>query len=289
MAGPLSALDGQSKSGSGHTYTIDANLVYPYNLGDTSDGSGYFVMFDTIERKTATLDSKAPEGESTDKVVKTGSISLYMPTAPQVQYGTQWSAGDIGAAGAAALAAFENGDDATKEAAATYLKTGVGTYANKALELAAGAVNTDTGKNALNFSRKAVKNNEARMLFQGVDFRQFTFEYTFSPKNMKETENVKKILNTFKKNMLPKRQSNFNLLTYPNEFQIEYFAENGPNEYLHKFKPSALVNMSINYGPNGSFATFMNGAPVEMTVTLTFQELTFLTQEDIEGEGDFNF
>jgi hypothetical protein len=116
------------------------------------------------------------------------------------------------------------------------------------------------------------------VLFESVDYRSFNFSYRFFPKNERETNRVKNIIDLFKINMLPEITSEKLFYIYPSEFDIEYFYKDSPNRYLHKFARCALVNMEVDYGGD-QFVTFQDGSPVEIGLTLTFRELEQLTSE----------
>ena len=57
---------------------------------------------------------------------------------------------------------------------------------------------------------------------------------------------------------------------------------------LNRIKECALLNMSVNYTPNNNYATFDNGAPTSIELTLAFKELDPVFNDDyngIEGVG----
>lgn len=120
------------------------------------------------------------------------------------------------------------------------------------------------------------------VLFESVDYRTFQFSYRFLPKTSSETEKVKDIIETFKKHMHPEITSSKLFYIYPSEFDIKYFHKNKENEYLHKFARCALTDMVVDYGGD-QFVTFSNGAPVEIGMTLKFQELEQMTSERIQN------
>jgi hypothetical protein len=73
-------------------------------------------------------------------------------------------------------------------------------------------------------------------------------------------------------------------LSYPAEFNIEYhYRENGRNTYLPQISSCALTNLKIEYG-GSDFVTFKgtNGAPAEISLSLSFTELEVLTDERVE-------
>ena len=56
------------------------------------------------------------------------------------------------------------------------------------------------------------------------------------------------------------------------------------NNYLHKFARCALTDMVVDYGGD-QFVTFPDGAPIEIGMSLKFQELEQMTSEGITKYG----
>ena len=78
-------------------------------------------------------------------------------------------------------------------------------------------------------------------------------------------------------------QSRF--LTLPSEFDIHYMyiakdGTNSENDYYNKISTCVLTNVSTNYTPNG-VRSFSDGAPTQITMSLTFKETTTLTKDRI--------
>jgi hypothetical protein len=122
------------------------------------------------------------------------------------------------------------------------------------------------------------------VLFESVDYRTFQFSYRFFPKNDSETQKIQKIIKTFKEHMHPELTSDKMFYVYPSEFDIQYFYKDSPNDYLHKFARCALTDMSVEYGGD-QFVTFQDGSPVEISMSLTFQELEQMTSEGVQKNG----
>jgi hypothetical protein len=118
------------------------------------------------------------------------------------------------------------------------------------------------------------------VLFESVDYRSFQFSYKFFPKDKNETEKVENIIRTFKQHMHPELTENKMFYIYPSEFDIEYFYKDKINPHIHRFARCALTNMSVEYGGE-QFVTFEDGSPVEINMSLTFQELEQMTSEGI--------
>lgn len=129
-------------------------------------------------------------------------------------------------------------------------------------------------------------NAKAEMLFQGVDFNTFNFDYNFVPKSETEAKKVLEIIRTFRHHMLPEYLDELNYLyIYPSEFDIRYYRGTEENQHLEKHFTAVLTNMQIDYTSNGQFTTFANGMPTHIHVTLSFKELTKPTKETSPANG----
>ncbi|CZR75367.1 hypothetical protein CDFC105_03946 [Clostridioides difficile] len=51
--------------------------------------------------------------------------------------------------------------------------------------------------------------------------------------------------------------------------------------YLPRFKMCAITNMDVNYTPDGAYATYKDGQPVAIGLSLSFQETKICFAEDI--------
>jgi len=126
-----------------------------------------------------------------------------------------------------------------------------------------------------------VKTNPFReVFFEGVDYRNFNFRYKFMPKDTNESKAVYSIIETFKQHMHPELSNNGYFYIYPSEFEIRYYYRNRENPYFNKISQCALTDMAIDYGGD-QFATFADGSPSEINITLSFRELELMTRESI--------
>lgn len=122
-------------------------------------------------------------------------------------------------------------------------------------------------------------------LFKDVKRREFSFSYTFIPRNEHELHSVYKILQILKYYSHPKRsEGSGRFLDYPAEFQISFVMPNGKlNEYLPIIHKCVLTNIKVRYGEDAVFSTIevdKGGAPpTKLEVELTFSELEILTRE----------
>ena len=146
------------------------------------------------------------------------------------------------------------------------------------------------GKQALQRGQGMVVNPNMELLFGGPAMRDFSFAFKLSPRSMKESETVVKIIKFFKQGMAPIRsQSNF-FLKAPHTFNLEY-KQGGPSgrlqPYLNKFKECALKSCTVQYTPDGNYNTFTDGVMTSYSMQLQFAELEPIFNDDY-GSGSFD-
>ena len=125
-----------------------------------------------------------------------------------------------------------------------------------------------------------ILNPNMELLFNGVTLRTFRFSFKMSPRDDKESEQIKYIMRSLKQNMAAKSGTTF--LSAPNIFGLRYKKGNDNHPFLHKFKPCALTDMAVNYTGENVYATYHDGTPVSMTMDLTFKELVPIYDNDYE-------
>ena len=139
----------------------------------------------------------------------------------------------------------------------------------------------------------AVVNPNLELLFKGPSLRPFNFSFQMGARNEQESLEIMKILRFFKQGGSPQRTSAQYLVKAPHTFQIEYLhrSEDGAqNKYLNKIKECALLSVGVNYTPNNNYATFKNGAPVAVELSLSFKELEPVFNDEYgPGDGDVGF
>lgn len=157
---------------------------------------------------------------------------------------------------------------------------------------AAAAVQAAFGQGDLNqtISRATgmVFNQNVELLFNGVMMRPaFQFSFDLTPRSKEESDRIKDIIRTFKLNMTPsKGKSDVNgnglFIKAPKVFKLEYMSGNQQHPYLHRFKPCALTQMSVDYTGSGQYSTYPDATPVHMKMILQFQELSPIYSENYE-------
>jgi len=129
-----------------------------------------------------------------------------------------------------------------------------------------------------------ILNPNMELLFNGVTLRTFRFSFKMTPRDSKESEQVRLIIRSLKRNMAAKGSSG-TFLSSPNVFDLVYRQGNNNHKFLHKFKPAALTDMSINYTGENVYATYHDGTPISMVMDLTFKELVPIYENDYGQPG----
>ena len=126
------------------------------------------------------------------------------------------------------------------------------------------------------------------VFFNSMNVRTFQYNFNFAPRNEDETLEIQQIIQLFRFHMAPELQErNSRYLTLPSEFDIHYMykAADGnsyENDYYNRIGTCVLENVSTNYTPNG-VKSFGDGAPTQITMSLTFRETEVLTKEKINA------
>ena len=134
-----------------------------------------------------------------------------------------------------------------------------------------------------------ILNSNKELLFEGVNIRQFPFNITFTPRSSIEASAVRQIIRKLKQSMAPKRGSTTVasasggwLIQAPDAFILEYRRGKDIHPFLNKFKPTVLTSMSVNYTGAGTYASYADGNPVSLQMSLVFKELNPIYAEDYD-------
>ena len=142
------------------------------------------------------------------------------------------------------------------------------------------------GANVVGRATGQVLNQNLELLFKGPRLRQFSFNFTFTPRSDTEAVTVKEIIRFFKISMAPQLESQRLFLYTPNIFQLKYIHNSGGDHpFMNHFKPCALTNFSANYTPGNSYMTYKDGSMTQYQVAMTFSELEPIYQNDHDGVG----
>lgn len=146
-----------------------------------------------------------------------------------------------------------------------------------------------TGTNLTRFALNAggfAENPQLQVLFKEVGFRQFSFDFVFTPYSQEETEAAFKIIEQFKYASAPEINANgiFNQGMYmkvPDTFKIEFLYDGKTNYKVNQIGECALTDVKVDYAPNG-WSTFNDGAPTQIKLSLSFIETVIVDKNKIK-------
>ena len=283
--------------GTGYTEQYEVVVGSKFVQGDSSEAFKYDLAKARRGKKGTIRESEAVELSKSMKSRGSGmasyrnttkritdSVAIYLP--PNVQDTTTATytgaaTGVIGAAAAGAFGVAKNMANSDYEAAAQGLVDSAKAMVGEAAIRAATEL--------LNKAFGQADNPYMEVLFDKMELRTFTYNFTFSPKNRDETMDVQKIIALFRFHMAPELKGEANrFLTLPSEFDIHYMYQDkagqaSENDFYNKIATCVCTGCEVNYTPDG-VKSFEGGAPTRITMNLTFQETELLTKERV-NEG----
>lgn len=212
-------------------------------------------------------------------------IALYMPASVTVSYNSKYGPSNIGslaAAGKTALDAFAGKNGTNFD---TALKQGLGEFKMGA-ETAVMAILDTAAPGAtalLALEKGAVRTPKMELMFEGIGRREFSYEFTFIPKDADEAKTIKDIVYEFKYHMASNyTDDTFREMEIPSFFNIVYKYINADNDYLNKISTCALEGLDVSYGGD-RFVSYEGGVPQTTKISLKFKELEIITKSAIEA------
>ena len=221
------------------------------------------------------------------------SIYLNMPSSVVFNESVGWQGADLGVIGALkggdAMGALENGllSNAGSLLGGAALSLGGG--------IAGGILGSVLGSGSLQSGIESafkIKANPFKeQTFQGVEFRSFDFTFTLRARSQSDVNMIQSIITSFRAHSKPtfEKGTNGAVFAYPKEFRIEFLTiDDGAyetNKYIPEIKYCVCTTVNTNFTGTG-WKSFDGGAPVDVSLQLTFQETEIITGEDVMGETE---
>jgi hypothetical protein len=142
-----------------------------------------------------------------------------------------------------------------------------------------------SGAKLLSRTEGAILNPNLELLFEAPTLRPFTFTFKLASRSEEESKIIRSIIRFFKQGSAAQKSESNLFLKSPHTFQIEYLHKGKSHTYLNKFKECALQSFSVSYTPEGQYATFNDGAMVSYQITMQFQELEPIFNDDYTNDG----
>jgi hypothetical protein len=226
------------------------------------------------------------------------AITMYMPTMVAVTTAVSYQdevVGDVAAAGAAVYQQIlSNQKSATNITMNAIKKLGADVgdgMINMGLNALSVIPGIEGAKDVFEAQRGYIKAPKMELFFKGIGKRKFQYSFKMIPKSDQEMQEIRKIVQAFRLNMLPEFSDGDRAsrrLTVPNTFDIQYMYNGKENGYLHKISTCVLESCDVKYSGEGKYQTFTaddDGAPPMVTeMSLNFQEMEIITKERV-AEG----
>ena len=190
--------------------------------------------------------------------------------------------------GAIAQDAMKNGTATAIENAKQAAK-GIGDTTTQAAVLAQiasktggiGTQTTDAIADAVLYQKRTLLNPNQVTTFSGSNTRSYSLEFKLVAQSAKESTDIRELIKRLQYNAYP--AGNVLVLKYPSEFKISILTANSSdyNRYYSPIYNCFLMNISAVYNASGN-SFYSDGAPLDVSLTLGFQETKALTRNDLE-------
>jgi hypothetical protein len=145
-----------------------------------------------------------------------------------------------------------------------------------------------------------VNNPMLELIYQSPNFREFSYEFMFYPRDEREALEVQNIIERFRFHQAPEIDAGSSglLLIPPSQFDIQFYYGGKPNPNIPTIGRCVMIGIQVNYAPNGWSAYEMpgedtpalgrTGMPTAIQMTLNFKETVIITKQAFRlGPGDF--
>lgn len=191
-----------------------------------------------------------------------------------------WSAKELGAYGNI----LDNIDRQGKAALSTGNLSDAAIYAGLSLIKNSVPELADTAQTAAGIA----PNPALAQTFNGITFRNFGFDWMFSPKNVKESANLKEIINIIKSLSLPtfSGEASTAFFNYPYIVKPQIFPADTAAS-MTDYKWCVIKSVNVHYSPQDSSPTFYTGthAPVFIGLSIQLQEMEYRLPGDYNGNN----
>jgi len=246
------------------------SMVFPRRLRAEADNGHPFIQF--------TVSSKDKPEEV--------NVFLYQPPGIGIQDGANYTNFDLGALqGAQEFGQSVAGGKTVADSLNASDMMAAGLIGQESLSQALGSDLVGKGT-AIGALKSGIATNPyTRVSFEGVSIRTYDFTFKLVPEDEKETEEAKRIERTFRKSLYPKRVGAI-ALTYPPMFKIGFYSGRQKNPYMPNIKDCYLTSLQTTFNESTNAVFKGTGAPIEVSIAMTFQEERTLVRQDLYENDD---
>ena len=263
-------------------------------------------------KKFATYEKYNASSNELDVAASSNNIMLPIPQDLSNEIQQQWQGKQFTSVGRAATAALAAGNmsyahDIVKDIA-SHAKAAQMALTTTVLNSIPGVGGNISFNDISGSSRGIVINPNAELLYDAPDMREVGMIFRMVPKNKEESEQIQDIVKVFRKSSMPSwgaagsevmagdasenRDYTNDIVNYggggdnfirvPHLCKFTFMKGDKPHPYLIQFKPCAISKVEVNYTPDGTFATYSDGAPVAVELSLSFMETKLVFADEVE-------
>jgi len=271
------------------------HFVYPKTLRKTDQD---VIKFTVLEYKPRGFKAKENSLDFFDErnVVKdrtiAGSVTLPIPGVVTDANACEWGEDSMTALDAAL--ANIGLEFLTGDVSGALKNTGSAIQKNKEdikKSLSTAVVSAATGSKGQSLLTRAtgnIMNPNMELLFKKPALRPFNFTFKLAPRSRDEGKEVIQIIRTFKQAMAPIKSASYLFLKSPYTFRLQYLHRGSPHPALNLFKECALQTLTVNYAPEGQYATYEDGVPTAYEMQMQFTELEPVFNDDYDNNDSFS-
>jgi len=273
-------------SGSGTATPVPRNsyergLCYPTTM---RRGLQDNLKIDVVKFNPKTISGGASQDRPKGKTI--GTVILPIPASVQDGNKTDWGSGSMTPVDMAkanvvkSLLGDEGGSAAGQEIENVMNQAQTEPMMNEGLKTFFTEQLTGT-TDLLSRTTGSVMNPNMELLFKGPALRAFSFSWKMSPRDEKESIVIAKIIRMFKQSMAPQKTESGLFLKAPSIYKLTFQQGSGDHKFLPKMKECALNDCAVNYTPDGGYMTYDNAAMVAVELSLSFQEMEPIYNNDM--------
>lgn len=260
---------------SGARVTAEARAVRNIEKYTTAGNSGIIVFPSNMRNAAADYPHMS---------FRTGSTYIYFPIPAGLSFSDQaeYSSVDLGLLGLE----FDKGMGPT---AGQGVGKAVGMAAGIGAQILAKAGQYQKTADALALGTGRLMSPNKRTSFQGMSIRSFEFTFKMMPKNKSDANIIRDINTIFRLNIYPSSELGGAILNFPPTWSIKFYNSKGiENIHIPRiYDECFLTSISSTYNA-GSNLFHDDGSPVEVDISLKFEEAKALTRDDLYKLSDYS-
>ena len=247
------------------------------------------------------------EGAANYEPTDASQLMLYMPEDISSGFQADWNGKAISTAGkdmisSVASTGFGNKIDRFGSTLSGMAQRVGATWSANTIRGAITSITGDTLTNDEIFGAIGgiVTNPNTELLFNAMRLRNFQLKWKLVPRNADEARDIKGIITTFRRAMLPGTGVDkvfkiaagdgvtAGFISVPDLVRVSFMNGASPADYLPQYKMCAITQVDVNYTPDGSYAKTVGadgktGGVVATELTVGFQETKLVYREEVQN------